>query len=152
MKTTKCPALIFTLSLLVGMACPAWANTHAVSDPAASTSLAPDTATAQWDGVKNSTFDQREKYFAGLKKLVEIVDAEADDLTAKRRQMSNRSETVDWDLAIKEFMTTRDYLKSLSREATKATVKEWDQTKEKISQAWSQTQSAYDKARLSTPK
>ena len=152
MKTTKRPGLYLILFLLACSACPAWAMVDTAPDAAKGTLPTPEAGTAQWDEIKNSTFEQREKYFTGLKKLLEIVDAQAEDLNAKRRLMSNKSETVDWDLAIKEFQTTRDYLKSLSREAAKATVKEWDHTKEKISQAWTQAQTAYDKARLSTPK
>ncbi|MFT3867490.1 MAG: hypothetical protein QM715_03220 [Nibricoccus sp.] len=153
MKNIKRPTSLFIISLLLSAACPSWAIVEEPTPGAGTaTTPTPETATAQWDEIKTSTFDQREKYFAGLKKLSAIVDAQVDDLQAKRRMLANRSETVDWDLAIKEFLTTRDYFKSLSRDATKATVNDWDQTKEKVTQAWTQAQSAYDKARLSTPK
>ena len=51
---------------------------------------------------------------------------------------------------MKEMADARAYLKSTGEEANKATPETWLQAKEKVGQAWTRTQEAYDKVKAST--
>ena len=111
---------------------------------------APDVSTASWADIKDYTFDQREQFFAGLKRLQARVDAQVDELTARRAAMTSKTDTKDWDFAMKEMGDSRSYLKGMGDEIAKATPETWDQEKDKVNHAWVRTQDAYDKVKSST--
>jgi hypothetical protein len=110
----------------------------------------PDVASANWSDIKDCTYDMRDQFFAGLKRLEAKVDAQISELTAKRAAMKSTTDTKDWDFAMKEMENARSALKSLGEELRKATPETWSQEKDKVGQAWVRTQDAYGKVKSST--
>lgn len=122
----------------------------AAQDVAIAAPASPDIATGQWSDIKDYTFDQREQFFAGLKRLQARVDAQVAELVARRAAMTSKTDTKDWDFAMKEMGDSRSYLKGMADEIAKATPETWDQEKDKVNHAWTRTQDAYDKVKSST--
>ncbi len=110
----------------------------------------PDIAPVQWTDIKDSTFDMRVQFFAGLKKLELRVDDQISELTARRAAMKSSADTKDWDFAMKEMVNARSYLKSTGEDLNKATPETWAQQKDKVGLAWVRTQEAYGKVKAST--
>jgi hypothetical protein len=128
--------------------------TSAVPGPASTVPVAapasPDVASADWMDIKDCTYDMRDQFFAGLKRLEARVDAQISELTAKRAAMKSTTDTRDWDFAMKEMENARSALKSLGEELHKATPETWGQENDKVGQAWVRTQDAYGKVKSST--
>ena len=129
-------------------AAPSPGASDVVTVPAPAT--VPDASSAQWAEIKDLTFDQREQFFAGLKRLQARVDAQITELTAKRAAMPSTADTKDWDFNMKEMGDSRSYLNGMADEIAKATPETWAQEKDKVNHAWTRTQDAYDKVRTST--
>ena len=110
----------------------------------------PDEIPTRWADLKDYTFDEREKFFAGLDRLNGKVDAQVLELKAKRAKMNSLVDTKEWDFAMKEMNESRSYLNAVSKELRTATPETWEQDKEKAGQAWERTQEAYDKVKSST--
>ena len=110
----------------------------------------PDVASAEWADIKDVTYDLRAQFFAGLKRLEAKVDAQMDELTAKRAAMNSTANTHDWDFAMKEMGDAQSYLTSMGVELSKASPETWDQVKDKVGKAWVRTQDAYAKVKSST--
>jgi hypothetical protein len=110
----------------------------------------PDVASANWADIKDNTYDMRDQFFAGLKRLEAKVDDQINELTAKRAAMTSTTDTKDWDFAMKEMGDARSALKSMGEVLSKATPETWNQEKDKVGQAWVRTQDAYGKVKSST--
>ena len=127
------------------------ANNQPTATPA---SVSPNNNTqvtfADWNDIKDDTYEQRAHFLAGLKQLEAKVDAQIAELAAKRATMKGTTSTKDWDFAMKEMENSRTYLVSTGEELSTATADTWDQKKEKVGQAWVKTQDAYDKVKAST--
>lgn len=104
----------------------------------------------RWADIKDHTFAQRESFFVGLRYLEARVDAQIAELAAKRAIMNGKTDTKDWDFAMKEMSDARTYLKSMGEELSKATPESWSQQKDKVGQAWVRTQTAYANVKAST--
>jgi hypothetical protein len=144
--TTILPPRMAVTIITVGMA---------GSSPTATVQMAAmaggsDVASANWSDIKDCTYDLRDQFFAGLKRLEAKVDAQISELTAKRAAMKSTTNTQDWDFAMKEMRDARTALKSMGEELSKATPETWDQLKDKVGQAWVRTQDAYGKVKSST--
>jgi hypothetical protein len=133
---------------------PAKAGATTVPGPAITVPVAapasPDVASANWADIKDNTYDMRDQFFAGLKRLEAKVDDQISELTAKRAAMKSTTDTKDWDFAMKEMEDARSALKSIGVELSKATPETWNQEKDKVGQAWVRAQEAYDKVKSST--
>jgi hypothetical protein len=110
----------------------------------------PNIAIPQWTDINVCTYDERARFFAGLDKLEARLDREIARLTAKRSGMKSTANTQEWDFAMKEMEDARSNLKSMGEELRKASPEIWGQEKDKVGQAWSRTQDAYDKVKSST--
>jgi hypothetical protein len=110
----------------------------------------PELASAKWTEIKDLSYDMRGAFTAGLQKLESTVDAQINELRAKRAAMNSLSDTKEWDFAMKEMRDSRDYLRAQVVDLNNATPETWDQQKEKVGQAWVRTQDAYDKVKSST--
>lgn len=125
-----------------------------LSEPAAPVPLAatasPGAADVQWDDIKEYTFEMRDPFFAGLKRLEAKVDDQIRELIAKRATMKGTTTTREWDFAMKEMESARSYLKSVGAELSKASRDTWGQEKDKVGRAWVSTQEAYGKVKSST--
>ena len=144
--TTILPPRMAVTTITIGMA---------ASGPTATVQMAAmaggsDVASANWSDIKDCTYDLRDQFFAGLKRLEAKVDAQISELTAKRAAMKSTANTQDWDFAMKEMRDARTALKSMGEELSKATPETWDQLKDKVGQAWVRTQDAYGKVKSST--
>lgn len=132
---------------------PAKDSAATVAVPAAVTPVAaasPDVSAARWADIKEYTYDQRAQLFPGLKRLEARVDAQINELTAKRAAMTSTANTKEWDFAMKEMGESRSFLKSSAEELTKASPETWDQLKDKVGLAWVRTQDAYANVKSST--
>jgi len=104
----------------------------------------------QWEYLERIEFDSRREFLKNLKLLETKVDAQVHELNAKRSAMNSTIDTRDWDLAMKEMLASQVYLNGMNEEVDKATPDTWDQVKDKVHQAWTRTQNAYDKVKSST--
>jgi hypothetical protein len=109
-----------------------------------------DGASARWSDIKDCTYETRAQFFAGLTQLEARVDAQIRELVAKRATMDGKSNTQDWDFAMKEMGNARTYLKSMGEELHKASPETWAQQKDKVGEAWVRAQEAYGKVKSST--
>jgi len=109
-----------------------------------------EVASTRWIDIKDYPYDSRAQFFAGLQKLEARVDAQIQELNAKRATMNSTVDTKNWDFAMKEMGDARAYLKSTAEETHNATPEIWNQQKDKVGQAWARTQEAYDNVKHST--
>jgi len=128
--------------------------TAAQPGPAANVPVAvpasPDVASARWSDIKDCTYENRDQFFAGLTRLEARVGDQIRGLIAKRATMDGKTNTEDWDFAMKEMGNARTYLKSMGEESHKAFPETWAQQKDKVGEAWMRAQEAYDKVKSST--
>jgi hypothetical protein len=110
----------------------------------------PDIASARWSDIKDCTYENRAQFFAGLARLEARVDDQIRGLIAKRATMDGKTNTQDWDFAMKEMGNARTYLKSMGEELHKASPETWAQQKDKVGEAWVRVQEAYGKVKSST--
>ena len=110
----------------------------------------PDVASAQWSDIKDCAYETRAQFFAGLTRLEARVDSQIRELAAKRATMDGKTNTQDWDFAMKEMVNARTYLKSMGEELHKASPETWAQQKDKVGEAWMRAQEAYGKVKAST--
>ncbi len=111
---------------------------------------APEFPTAQWADIREYSFDQRATFFSGLKAVEAKVDVQIAELEARRAAMDPATDTRDWDQAMKEMVMARADLKAAGEEIRKAKPQVWNDQKDKVGQAWTRTQDASTKVRLST--
>jgi hypothetical protein len=78
------------------------------------------------------------------------VDAQIVELTARRAAMTSKTDTKDWDFAMKEMIESCAYFKSTGDTLADATPETWPQGKDKVGGAWERTQAAYTKVKSST--
>ena len=109
-----------------------------------------DAAPARWSDIKDHTFDQRDLFFAGLKRLEARVDEQITELTAKRATMKGTTDTKEWDFAMKEMINARNNLKSTGEVLAKADPETWAEQKDRVGVAWVRTQDAFAKVKAST--
>jgi len=114
------------------------------------TAASPDAPTTKWSDIKDIAYDQRAQFFAGLKIVEAAVDAQIAELTAQRAAMTSKTDTKEWDFAMKEMIESRAYLKSTGETLVDATPETWAQARDKVGLAWERTQSAYSKVKSST--
>jgi len=140
---------------------PVAATAPAAPAPAAPAPVAPAPVTpeaappapvpaADWLNLKDFTHDRRAELLAGLPGLEARVDEEISELQARRAALPAKTDTNDWDFAMKEMGEARGYLRSVNEEMTKASRETWDQQKEKVDLAWIRSQDAYAKVKTST--
>ncbi len=126
----------------------------AESNPIAADQVAAKTASdataTTWSDIKDIAYDQRVQFFAGLKIVQSKVDAQIAELIARRRAMTSKTDTKDWDFAMKEMVESRAYLQSTGEALAKAMPETWMQEKDKVGQAWERTQAAYTRVKSST--
>jgi hypothetical protein len=117
--------------------------------PAPATTTSPDSS-AQWVNLKDYTFAQRDSLLAGLAGMEARVDAQIEELKAKRASMTESTRTADWDFAMKEMQNARSTLKFNCEELSKATSETWSQQRDRVGLAWERTQNAYAAVKSST--
>jgi hypothetical protein len=116
----------------------------------AATTPGPEVVRAQWNDIKDHTYERRAQFFAGLKDVEARVDKQIAELKAKRATMKGITDTREWDFEMRAMVAARAYLTSMGLELHKASRETWDQEKDKVGRAWVSTQDAYSKVRLST--
>jgi len=148
MKTNR---FTFLLTVVFGFA--AFATIMNAESTSSTDKVADDNtdsvAPPQWLSLKDITYDQRARFFAGLKRMEAVVDGQINALTAKRAAMTSAANTADWDFAMKELANARSYLKSTGEVLGKAPPETWNQEKDRVGQAWVRTQEAYAKVKSS---
>ena len=132
-------------------ATPAAGAEHAAALEATSSTdqFAPD-ASVRWADLHDITYDLRAQFFGGAQRLEAKVNGQIAELTARRKAMNSTVDTKDWDFAMKEMNDSRTYLHAMISEAHNANPETWDQAKDKVVEAWTRTQNAYDKVKSST--
>ncbi len=118
----------------------------------AATDISTAGATAIWNDLKTLPFERRAELSAGVTRLENEVSNQAAALKAKRATMAGTTDTQAWDFAMKGMVDAQIYLKSTAAELDKSTAETWEQTKEKVGQAWTRAQEAYGKVNASTTK
>jgi hypothetical protein len=97
-----------------------------------------------WQDIKNDTYDDREHFSKGVGKMSDRLNEERRELREKRAGL--KTDTGDWDSAMKEVEDSRDMLTDRMTGLAKVNTPEtWEQAKEKISEAWHRAQVAVDK-------
>jgi hypothetical protein len=109
-----------------------------------------DAASARWSDIKDLDYDSRVRFFDGLMRLEARLAGQVNELTAKRAAMNSSVDTKPWDFAMKEMGDSRSYLKDMGDNLNKATAETWAQEKDKVGQAWTRSQAAYDRVKSST--
>ena len=107
-------------------------------------SVAPAT---QWDSIKDSTYEMREQFFAGMEQLRGVVETQINELVTKRATLAKSADTKVLDLAIQEMNNGRFFLNAMSASLRHATSETWNERKAKVGLAWAQTQEAYAKTK-----
>jgi len=107
------------------------------------------TASDTWAAIKDSTYDQRADFTAGVTHMLERLDVGVGRLTVKRATLPQTS-VKDWDFAMKELNEAASDLHSKVNDLGKAMPETWSETKDRIAQAWQRARDAYDKVRTST--
>jgi hypothetical protein len=131
---------------------PSLSPPQAVTSPTvpSATAASPSVVAARWSDIKDCTYETRDQFFAGLPRLESRVDDQIRELTAKRATMDGKTNTQDWDFAMKEIENARTNLRSMGEELHKASPETWAEQKDKVGQAWVRTQEAYGKVKAST--
>jgi hypothetical protein len=109
-----------------------------------------DAASARWSDIKDLNYDSRVRFFDGLMRLEARLAGQISELTTRRAAMNSSIDTKPWDFAMKEMGDSRSYLKDMGDNLNKATAETWAQEKDKVGQAWTRTQAAYDRVKSST--
>ncbi len=122
------------------------ATTTAPLSPASGNAV----VSVNWIDIKDSTYEMRGSFFAGLKILEAKVDDQISELAAKRAAMTSDVNTKDWDFAMKEMSDARSFLKSAVAEMSSASADTWTEQKDSVGRAWLRTQTAYDRVKSST--
>lgn len=107
------------------------------------------TASNIWAAIKDSTYEKRADFIAGVNLMMKRLDNGIQTLNAKRATMKDET-AKDWDFDMKELSSARDYLQSTNSELEKATDSTWADAKDKVGQAWTRVRNAYDKVAHST--
>jgi hypothetical protein len=111
----------------------------------------PAAAPVGWAELKGATYDQRERFLAGVKDLEAHVDQQIVELVAQRAAMAKANINTDaWDMLMQEITTARTNLKSTSDDMRGASRENWDQMKDQVGLAWERTQNAYARVKAST--
>jgi hypothetical protein len=101
-------------------------------------------AGAKWSDIKDDTYDQRAHFAAGVHRLTARINDEISQLNVKRAGM--KTDTNDWDFAMKDVMDSRDLFVSRAIEISKTTTPEaWADAKDKLGEAWHRARLALDK-------
>jgi len=104
---------------------------------------ADDSGGLAWASIENDTYDQRAHFTAGAQRLSARLDEQIRQLKAKREAMT--SDTKDWDFAMKAVYEARELLTGRISELAKQTTPEtWTDARDKVGQAWKQSQQAVD--------
>ena len=97
-----------------------------------------------WSDIKSDTYEQRAHFAKGSDVLLARLDEQLTELRAKRAGL--KTDTSDWDFAIKEVEASRGMLADRIRDLAKAETPEaWSDAKDKIGEAWHRSQQAVDK-------
>jgi hypothetical protein len=107
------------------------------------------TAGEAWDAIKDSIYDKRADFAAGLGVMSDRLDLAISRLNTKRATLPQTS-VKDWDFAMKEVTDAVADFKSKTNDLNKATPETWAETKDRIAQAWLRAKDAVDKVRTST--
>lgn len=118
--------------------------------PAAPVADTPVVADTRWSEIKDLSYDAREAFFAGFKRLQAQLDEQTSKLVARRAAMKGDANTKDWDFAMKELGNARSYFNGTGDVLAKASPENWAQEKERVGQAWLRAQTAYAKVKAST--
>lgn len=103
-----------------------------------------DSGGATWKSIENDTYQQKDHFAAGAQRLLARLDAEIQELRAKRATMS--TDTKDWDLAMKAVDEARSLFTSrLTELGQKTTPDAWLAARDNVGQAWLQSQQLVDK-------
>jgi hypothetical protein len=136
----KTPVRIRHLALVLGSYAFALVGAHAF----AGTDGVDTSSGHLWSQISGDTYDQRDHFSKGVDKMSAKLDEQLSELRAKRVGM--KTDTDDWDFAIKEVEECRVLLADRRNMAAKATTPEvWADAKEKIHEAWHRSQLAVDK-------
>jgi len=104
---------------------------------------------ASWDDIKESPFEMRAEFVAGLRRLEDKLDGQIGELTANRAHLQN--DAHDWAYAMIEMTAARSDLKSLAIDAGNANAGTWNASKGKIAKVWQGSQKAYRSAQRIIP-
>ncbi len=97
-----------------------------------------------WSSIKADTYEQREHFASGVRRLSERLDKQIAELRAKRATLT--TDVADWDLQMKEVDNSHSLLASRIADLAKTTTPEaWEDAKQKIGEAWKRSQDAVDK-------
>jgi len=136
---------------LIAVAIPAFASIPASDrvEQAPDSSEAAVPRDASWEEIKRLDFSKRVEFESGGARLLAKVEAQVEELKAKRAAM--KADPTAWDFAMKEMEDARVYLDSMLAEVKAATIEStWNDRKEKSGQAWERTQNAFRKVKSST--
>jgi hypothetical protein len=97
-----------------------------------------------WSDIKGDTYDQRDHFAAGARRLSARLDEQIQELRAKRAAMT--TDTKEWDFTMKEVEESRVLLTGRIDDLAKAATPEaWVDAKDKVGEAWKRSQFAVDK-------
>ncbi len=114
------------------------------------TDVSTATAITTWNDLKALPYAARTEFAAGVARLENEVTGQVAALNAKRTTMTGATDTKAWDFAMKDMVDAQTYLKSTAAELSKSTPETWNQSKDKVGEAWTRTQEAYGKVKAST--
>ena len=103
-----------------------------------------DAASDSWDSIRGYTFDKRAEFSARINRMSDDMDAKVHEMNDKLAGLPDGA-ARDRDAAMKEFNAARADLKSKLSGLGDATADTWADAKEKVSQAWTRVQAAYDR-------
>ena len=105
--------------------------------------------TAPWGAITDYTYERRADFSAVLTRVANTVDAQIDQLAARRATLPETS-VKDWDIAMKELTDARSDLQFKVSRLGNAMPETWTQVRDDAAQAWRRVQEAADKVKRST--
>lgn len=102
-----------------------------------------------WGAITDYTYERRADFSALLTRMAENVDAQVDQLAARRATLPETS-VKDWDIAMKELTDAKSDLQFKVSQLSNAMPETWTQLRDSAAQAWRRVQEATDKVKRST--
>lgn len=109
-----------------------------------------DSAPNGWSDIKDYTPEKRSQFLAGLQKMEAKVNAQLNELAAKRSGLKDTAKRKGLDQALNELSEARFFLKTMGEGLNRTTAQTWEQMKAKVGLAWTKSQEAYAKTLTGT--
>lgn len=104
-----------------------------------------------WVEIQEITFDERERFLAGLERLQAQLEVQIATEQARRDALTGNRDPAKWDAALVLVGTARTRFMSNTADMAGATAQNWRQLQARAGEAWVKTQDALREASALAP-